>query len=316
MKSLLLLASAAFTVAALSPSHLVPDLVPSDAANGQSHDVALGRDAYDRMTVPVSVGGSGPYRFLVDTGAERTVISRQLAEQLGLAAGDRTTMHSVAGSSNVATVNIPMLDVNARRLAISNAPALETGNIGADGMLGVDTLKLQRVLFDFKRGIMEVSPSSQPTYSSDGETVIVEAKRRHGRLLFTNATLDGHDVVVVVDTGSQISIGNLALRDKLLRRGAVSEPLVIETIAGERINAQAMMVQSLQMGGVTLKKLGIAFADSPVFGQLDLDRRPALLLGMNAFRSFNQVTIDFATRQVRFVVPTTGMLAGEQFAER
>ena len=32
-----------------------------------------------RMTVPVSIGASGPYRFIIDTGAERTVVSRELA---------------------------------------------------------------------------------------------------------------------------------------------------------------------------------------------------------------------------------------------
>ena len=31
-----------------------------------------------------------------------------------------------------------------------DAPALEASNIGADGMLGIDSLRSQRVLFDFK----------------------------------------------------------------------------------------------------------------------------------------------------------------------
>ena len=36
-------------------------------------EVPIGRDDGDRMTVAVSVSGKGPYRFLVDTGSERTV---------------------------------------------------------------------------------------------------------------------------------------------------------------------------------------------------------------------------------------------------
>ena len=39
------------------------------------------------MTVPVEIGGAGPYRFVVDTGAERTVISRELARELELEPG-------------------------------------------------------------------------------------------------------------------------------------------------------------------------------------------------------------------------------------
>ena len=41
-----------------------------------TEDVTISTDNADRMTVPVSVGGKGPYEFLVDTGSERTVISR------------------------------------------------------------------------------------------------------------------------------------------------------------------------------------------------------------------------------------------------
>ncbi|WP_294289147.1 aspartyl protease family protein, partial [uncultured Sphingomonas sp.] len=37
----------------------------------------------DRMTVPVQIAGAGPFRFVIDTGSERTVISRQLAGTLG-----------------------------------------------------------------------------------------------------------------------------------------------------------------------------------------------------------------------------------------
>src|SRR6185369_14566967 len=38
----------------------------------QTQDVTFRTEHDDRMTVPVRVSGSGPYRFLVDTGADRT----------------------------------------------------------------------------------------------------------------------------------------------------------------------------------------------------------------------------------------------------
>ena len=50
-------------------------------------EIAIGTDHADRMTVPVSVAGQGPYQFLVDTGSERTVISRELAKHLRLSSG-------------------------------------------------------------------------------------------------------------------------------------------------------------------------------------------------------------------------------------
>ena len=46
----------------------------------QTDDVKMKQDVDERMTVPVMLAGSGPYRFLVDTGADRTAVSRDVAE--------------------------------------------------------------------------------------------------------------------------------------------------------------------------------------------------------------------------------------------
>ena len=56
------------------------------------------RDSSDRLTVPVRIGNNGPYDFLIDTGAERTVLARGLAERLGLVPNGRATLIGVAGS--------------------------------------------------------------------------------------------------------------------------------------------------------------------------------------------------------------------------
>ena len=47
----------------------------------QAETLGYDADTTTRMTVPVSIGGEGPYRFVVDTGAERTV-SQTLAHEL------------------------------------------------------------------------------------------------------------------------------------------------------------------------------------------------------------------------------------------
>ena len=47
--------------------------------------VSTTMSATDRMLVPVTIGGAGPYPFIVDTAAERSVIARDLARGLGLA---------------------------------------------------------------------------------------------------------------------------------------------------------------------------------------------------------------------------------------
>ena len=312
MRASLILAPILLAAAPPPPAAPLPDRL---AASGQAHDLHFSNDDNGRMTVPVMVGGRGPYRFLIDTGAERTVVSLELAEHLKLIAGAPATMHSVLGQSDVSTVDIPALQVSNRSTAEAGAQTLLSDNIGADGILGVDMLKAQRVELDFKRRIMGISPSATRE-ASDGEEIVVVARRKHGRLLFTDATVDGRGVVVVIDTGSEISIGNEALRAKLQRGRGVPLTAEIVTVAGEKAQAEIVLARSLQIGGVTLKKIGIAFMPASVFKQLDLDRRPALLLGMNAMRAFDRVSIDFANSKVRFVLPGTSMIRETRLATR
>src|SRR6187455_746557 len=52
----------------------VPDIEVLDLEN----------ERYRRMTVAVTIGGAGPFQFMLDTGAQATVVSRALADQLSL----------------------------------------------------------------------------------------------------------------------------------------------------------------------------------------------------------------------------------------
>lgn len=298
-----------------SPSMSQP--VDTDPPNGAidstttTDEVAFG-DRADRMTVVVSIGGKGPYRFLVDTGSERTVISRQLAARLQLADGRDTIIHSVIGANSVQTVDIPRLQVSNSVFSVANAPALEAVNIGADGLLGLDGLRSQRVLFNFKNQTMSITPSRQRAKRperTDGDTIIVRAKSRKGRLIFTEARVDGQKVAVIIDTGSQFTVGNLALKASLMKRNlwTFPEKLTIESVTGDRLVADVSILGRLDVDAVHLDKLPVAFADAHIFRQLNLDKKPALLLGMNAMRAFDQISIDFAAKKVKFVLPATSM---------
>jgi predicted aspartyl protease len=264
----------------------------------------------DRLTVPVRLSGMGPFRFMVDTGADRTAISRELAGRLGLANGDSASVHTVAGVSTVSTANVPDLELTRRPVKVVDAPLLESANIGADGIIGVDSLRSQRVMFDFQAQTLSIVPSILPDFHEEPGTIVVQAARRNGRLIVTDAAANGHPLTVVIDTGSQVTIGNAALRQELVDHGLInaSQKVQLESVTGETINGDYMFVRELNVGGVTLKNLAIVFADAHTFKQLNLDRRPALLLGMNAIRAFKKVSIDFASRRFRVVLPESGEL--------
>jgi Retroviral aspartyl protease. len=271
----------------------------------QTEDVRFRNEYNDRMTVPVLLGGLGPYRFLVDTGADRTAISRQLASRLNLAAGSEVALHSVVGVSNVSTASIPSLQLTRKPVKVTDAPLLDSANMGADGIIGTDSLAAQRVVFDFAAQTMSVVPSSTPDFRDEPGTIVVEGRRRNGRLIVTEASADDHSLTVVVDTGSQVSIGNEALRRVLTGKSLSDggQTVELESVTGGRISGKYMFIRDLEIGGIGLKNLAVVFAPAHTFKQLKLDGKPALLLGMNAIRAFKKVSIDFANKRLRVVVP-------------
>jgi predicted aspartyl protease len=263
----------------------------------------------DRLTVNVTVGGEGPFRFLVDTGSDRTAVSRQLAERLSLPAGRTVMMHSVTGANRVRTATVSDLSVGDRLLQTVNAPLLDAAHVRADGILGTDVLRSASIRFDFRSGLLSISTQRRPERrAAEADTIVVEGRRRAGRLIVTDAEADGQRLTVILDTGSEVTIGNQALRNALARRRVLLEdrPMELASVTGAILPATYMKLDRLDIGGLGLTGLGIAFADAHTFEVMGLEDRPALLLGMNALLAFDSVTIDLAERKLRFVMPKDG----------
>jgi predicted aspartyl protease len=271
----------------------------------QAEDVAFRNGRDDRMTVAVKLSGSGPYRFLVDTGADRTAVSSELVSKLKLESGTGVELHSAAGVSSVGTAKLQSLELTRIADKSIEAAVLDSVNIGADGIVGVDVLRSRRVQFDFEKQTMSIVPSAAPDFRAEPGTIVVEARRRNGRLIVTNAVANGQDLTVIIDTGSQVSIGNQALRKRLLGHALIGtgEKVELECVTGEKIIGDYILVRDMQIGDIALKDLPVVFTDAHTFKQLNLDKKPALLLGMNAIRAFKRVSIDFANRKFRVVVP-------------
>jgi predicted aspartyl protease len=286
----------------------VAGIQPIDSTT-QTQDLRFKNEAFDRMTVPVTLSGNGPYRFIVDTGADKTAVSRELVGKLNLSSGESVSVHSISGISTVATANLPNLQLTKSGVKIADAPILERANMGADGILGVDSLKSQRVMFDFQGQTMAIVPSDVPEYG-DHDAIVITASRKKGRLLMTDANANGHQVTVVIDTGSQVTIGNQALRDELMKHDLADalQKVQLQSVTGQSIPGDYMFIKEVDIGGLTLKNLAVVFADAHTFHTLNLDRRPALLLGMNAMRAFKKVSIDFANRKFRVVLPEQSKL--------
>ena len=264
------------------------------------------KEVAERMTVPVQIAGSGPYRFIIDTGAERTVISRQLASTLNLPAGRDINVVAMSGVSRVGTVVIPSLTMSTLPdIGAINAPALDADHLGGLGLLGIDTLQHHKVTIDFDGERMAVTPSSKRSRPErrQANEIVVRAKNVFGQLIVTDAEIDGNAVRVVLDTGSPVSIGNLALQRLVRRHAGKFEPLEMTSATGGKLQTQLTRANKLRIGGVEFVGMPLAFSDAAPFERFGLEKKPAMLLGMNALKFFRQVEIDFPNREVRFQLP-------------
>lgn len=288
------------------PVAVHPD--PETKAEGAQPDaiqLALGETSA-RLTVPVAIRKQGPYNFIIDTGAERTVVSHELAGRLGLATGAEVTVTSMTGRSRVATVIVPDLAIESIGVVHQIvAPAFEARNIGAAGLLGIDTLRDHQVTIDFDTGTMAVRPSvkRKKNEKHDPDEIIVSAKDQFGQLIVTDAYYGNARVQVVLDTGSQVTMGNDALRRKVGRNVGVLQTIELTSVDGGKTQAQYGQVPAMRVSNVAFDSLPVAFAEAEPFKRFGLTRRPAIMLGMDAMRSFRRVEIDFPNRQVRFFMP-------------
>lgn len=290
-----LLAASAATVA--SSEAPVPAGAPDNAEL-----IKLQQERYNRVTVPVTIKGQGPFRFMVDPGAQATVVSSALADKLGLTERSAGTVIGMASRAAVQVTEIPQLGLGSREFFIRSAPILEAANIGgADGILGLDSLQDQRVLIDFEKQRIFVADAKQ-LGGDRGFEIVVKARRKLGQLIITGARLNGIDVDVIVDTGSQSSIGNMALFQRMSRTRGLGDNTLTD-VNGIDLTSPVRIVHHLEIKNLNVDYIPIMFADAPPFKALGLDREPALILGVEQLKLFRRVAIDFPKQRILFDLP-------------
>jgi len=130
-----------------------------------------------RMTVEVRVNGRGPYQFLVDSGADTSVVGLRIAADLQLPLGTPTVLHGTTASAVVGRVLVDELQLGSSKIRNLEVPALKEADLGGAGMIGIDALVEQRLMMDFEKRIIKAEDARQPARMMDGEIVVVARRR-------------------------------------------------------------------------------------------------------------------------------------------
>jgi hypothetical protein len=268
-------------------------------------NLGLKESRFEHMLAPVSVNGQGPFNFLLDTGANTSCVSHKLMEKLSLVPGEMARVHTVVGVRERPIVMLDELQVGPRNRKRVRAPALPIKGSEVDGVLGVDWLKGQRLVLDFKGRSLQIT-KSQRDDSKPGKVVVVPARRRHGQLTIVDADLSGKRISAIIDSGAQGTLCNGKLRDLVraaeARKGKREPPRFVrmETLAGESFTGESLFLPFLRLGGLHLGNVPVTYADMHVFDIWDLKDTPALVLGIDLLAQFEMVAMDFGRSQVRF----------------
>jgi predicted aspartyl protease len=114
------------------------------------------------VAVSVMVNGSGPYRFLLDTGASNSILSATVADRLKIKAGREHTL--LTGGGNIAvTLRTIRLQVGETLLenleiVVTNFPLMRS--LEVDGILGADYLRRFKVAIDYEKRVVELESAT------------------------------------------------------------------------------------------------------------------------------------------------------------
>jgi len=276
------------------------------------------KEVANLLTVPVHINGQGPYRFVVDTGADRTVLAAEVAVELGLVHGARVLLNGVVQSRIADTVSIRHLAFGSSASGNFSVPTIPRSLLDADGYLGLDFLDGHRVTFDFKGGLLQVS-DSRPKFSADWtrpSEARIHTFGSSGHLRSLDCRVDGVSTAAFVDSGAEVSAANAPLLAALSRRnpsfGVVGDMELID-ITGGQIQGKVAMVKQIRLPGLAFDDCPLVIANFQVFKAWGLTRSPALLLGMNVLRQFSRVSIDYRLKELRFDLASSS--AGNAFRD-
>jgi predicted aspartyl protease len=263
-------------------------------------------DRAGRVLAPVMVNGQGPFRFILDTGANRAVLSPRVLAGLRLqlaADGPTVAVHGVTGTALLPAVRIDELRAGEMVLARDqNVPVLsQTVLADADGILGIEGLRSARIDIDFVEDRVSIVKSSGRQAARSG-FLTIDVSLQHGGLIVVPGRVGKVRVKAIIDTGAERTLGNNALREALLlvsRNGAEELTTRVFGATPEVGQGTSLVAPTIFLGEAELRDLEVTFGDLHVFRVWDLEHEPALLIGMDLLGTVERLVIDYRRRELQ-----------------
>jgi predicted aspartyl protease len=294
-----------FTGSALASLPFMTEMIRAEAP------LATQNDRFGHLSIAVMVNGRGPFRFMVDTGADRSVLADTTAMALGLPSRGAVMLAGIVRTVRTDTAKVDSLAFGEQTHRDLILPVMPRALLESDGYLGLDVLDGRRVILDFAAGELTVAdqmPVLLNLYRDPGINVL-RAQGSGGHLRTAQCSVNRHMAAALIDTGAQSTMGNEALYRALVADNpeiSSREMIALTGLTGGTAIGRLIRPGQAQIGRFTLTDCPIAIADLQVFEIWGLTERPALVIGMNWLRRFKRVSVDYGRKELRFELGAAG----------
>jgi len=280
-------------------SHIAPIYVDQPL-----YAVSTRLDRIGRIIAPVYINGQGPFLFMLDTGANRTVLSNEAVQRLGLTVDDgAVAVQGVNGRGFAPTVTIERLIAGELKFANVELPVLAGPVLDRiDGILGMDGLADKKITADFVRDRITIVESKGRRAPID--RIVLRGTLISGQLMMIEGRVGRVPVKAVIDTGGEHTLGNPALQRALASQRNRSDLALTTSVvdATDRLKyGEVGLSPTISLGDATIRNTVITYGDFDIFRVWGLEEEPALLIGMDVLGTLAEFAIDYRRRELQLL---------------
>ena len=224
------------------------------------------------MVIPVSVNGSRPLRYVLDTGAQGTSLhNSEIIDSLNIkitgtmpvrgAGGGAASEVSIAENVNF---NIGGIELSGGRLAVRRLPKDSPFFANRDGVIGRIVFSTLVVEVDWEKRVIRFYEPAKYKYSGKGTVLPITFDEGIRPYITANVVLSGDKPVpvkLVVDTGASHALSlEVGTKPEIKFPGGATKIVLGRGGSGE-ITGYAGRVKSFELGGQTFDNLPTSFPD-------------------------------------------------------
>jgi hypothetical protein len=211
-------------------------------------------------------------------------------------------LNGITGTAQVSAVTIDTLQtgdliVDGLVAPVVWAPVMA----GADGIFGAAGLTEKSLSVDFERNRVRVGRGVEPALRK--EAMKIHAARLTHGLITLDSQVGRVHTLAVIDTGSERTLGNLALRDALRLRNRTGAEALVTSVYGatEQVErGELWTAPTISIDAMRINDVQVVYGDFHIFKVWGMEDKPAIIVGMDVLGTVGSLGIDFKNQDIYF----------------